>query len=74
MRDVGKRMTADLGEESGVAAKRVLVISRRGPPDFPFGWEICDESGEIARSAVTYRSRDEAIAAGQQALDSSLNL
>ena len=67
-------MTADVGEEGGVAAKRVLVISRRGPPDFPFGWEICDESGEIARSAVTYRSRDEAIADGERVLDSSFNL
>ena len=71
---MGKTMTADVGEEGGVAAKRVLVISRRGPPDLPFGWEICDESGEIARSAVTYRSRDEAIADGERALDSSFNL
>jgi hypothetical protein len=74
-------MTDDLGEEGGVPAhgaaetsKRVLVISRRGPPEHPFGWEICDDSGEITRSAETFRSRDEAIADGQRTLDSRFNL
>jgi hypothetical protein len=74
-KDVGKTMTDDLGHEgTAEESKRVLVISRRGPPDRPFGWEICDDSGEIARSAETFRSRDEAIADGRQTLDSSFNL
>jgi hypothetical protein len=71
-------MKDNWSEEGGVpphgAAKRVLVISRRGPPACPFGWEICGDSGEIARSAETFRSRDEAIADGQRTLDSSFNL
>ena len=51
-------------------SKRVLVISRRGPPPRPFGWEICDANGEIARSAETLRARYEAIADGQRSLNS----
>jgi hypothetical protein len=70
-------MTDNVSDEGGApargVAKRALVISRRGPPDRPFGWEICDDSGEIARSAETFRSRDEAMADGQQTLDSSFN-
>jgi hypothetical protein len=58
--------TADAGKTS----KRVLVISRRGPPPRPFGWEIRDAGGEIARSEETFRARYEAIADGQRALDS----
>jgi hypothetical protein len=71
-------MTDNMSDEGGApargVAKRVLVISRRGPPDRPFGWEICDDSGEIARSTETFRSRDEAVADGEQFLDSSFNL
>ena len=74
-------MTDDLSQEGGMpsngaadTAKRVLVISRRGPPERPFGWEICDDSGEVARSAGTFQSRNEAIADGQRTLDSKFNL
>ena len=69
-------MTDSFGQDGAPAAdadktsKRVLVISRRGPPPRPFGWEIRDTSGEIARSAETFRARYEAIADGQRALDS----
>ena len=57
--------TPDGGEQS----KRILVISRRGPPPRPFGWEIRDGSVEIARSVETFRARYEAIADGQRKLD-----
>jgi hypothetical protein len=56
--------------DGGERAKRVLVISRRGPPPRPFGWEICEGNSEIARSVETFRARYEAIADGQRALDS----
>jgi len=75
----------DASDQEGVAARvvaetstRVLVISRRGPPERPFGWEIRDDSGEIARSLYTFQVRDEARADGQRELDGlqagSLNL
>ena len=57
--------TPDGGDQS----KRFLVISRRGPPPRPFGWEIRHGSGEIARSVETFRARYEAIADGQRKLD-----
>lgn len=56
------------------SSKRVLIISRRGPPESPFGWEIYDSSGEVARSSETFSARDEAVSDGQRALDSSSNL
>jgi hypothetical protein len=43
--------------DGGEQAKRVLVLSRRGPPPRPFGWEIRDGNGEIARSVETFRAR-----------------
>ena len=69
-------MTDSFGQEvdptadAGKMSKRVLAISRCGPPPRPFGWEIRDANSEIARSAETFRARYEAIADGQRALDS----
>jgi hypothetical protein len=54
-RGVGAGMTDSFAQEGAPAAdagktsKRVLVISRRGPPPRPFGWEIRDANGEIGR-------------------------
>ena len=47
-----------------------LVVSRRGPPARPFGWEICrsDDLSEVERSQDTFRARYEAIKDGEQAL------
>lgn len=46
-----------------------LVTSRRGSPGLPFGWEIHDEAGaEVARSSVTFRTRYEAVADGENAI------
>ena len=47
-----------------------LIISRRGPPPRPFGWEICrqDSAAELERSSETFRARYEAIADGERAL------
>jgi hypothetical protein len=64
----------DWTPNAGAARKRVLVITRRGPPERPFGWEILDGSGEITRSLETFAARDEAIADGQRTLESDLNL
>jgi hypothetical protein len=61
----GKKLGNDHDNQEG----RVLVITRRGPPPRPFGWEIRDAVGEIARSAETFRARYEAIADGQRKLD-----
>jgi len=51
-------------------SKYRLVISRRGPPPRPFGWEICgvDDALELERSGDTFRARYEAIADGELAL------
>ena len=66
----------DSSDQEGVAASavtekwtRVLVISRRGPPERPFAWEIRDSNGELARSLDTFQGRDEAVADGQRKLD-----
>jgi hypothetical protein len=67
-----------LAAREGAETRRVLVISRRGPPARPFGWEIRDGSGEITRSLATFQARDEAVADGQRELNelqaSSLNI
>ena len=54
----------------GDALNLRLIISRRGPPARPFGWEIVvgADSREIERSAETFRSRHEAIANGERIL------
>lgn len=68
-------MTDSFGQEGGSArdvagpSRRVLVITRRGPPERPFGWEIRDDGGEIARSPETFTARTDAVVDGQQELD-----
>jgi hypothetical protein len=46
-----------------------LITNRRGSPGLPFGWEIHDAAdAEISRSPATFRSRHEAMAEGEKAM------
>ena len=46
-----------------------IVTTRRGSPGLPFGWEIHDVAGaEISRSPMTFRSRHEASAEAEKAV------
>jgi hypothetical protein len=49
---------------------RKVIVSRRGTPGQPFGWEIIQvaTATEVARSPQTFRSRHEALADGERTL------